>query len=74
MKYIRVSKEQNAVHLAKTQLRQIEPEGAKVREALDLLKEQAKNLELSAEETALLDSIREKLKTALPASYLRVAK
>lgn len=74
MKYIRVSKEQNAVHIAKTQLRQIEPEGAKVREALELLKEQAKNLELSAEETALLDSIREKLKTTLPASYLRVAK
>jgi len=74
MKYIRVSKEQNAVHIAKTQYRQIEPEGAKVREALELIKEQAENLELTAEEAALLESIRQKLKTTLPASYMRVAK
>jgi len=41
---------------------------------LELIKEQAENLELTTEETALLESIRQKLKTTLPASYMRVAK
>lgn len=74
MKYIRVSKEQNAVHIAKTQFHQIEPEGVKMRDALELLREHANTLELTAEEAALLDRIRQKIKTTLPASYLRIAK
>lgn len=74
MRYIRVTKEQNAVHIAQTQFFQMAPEGAKVHEALKLINDNAGNLELTTEELELLEKIKEKVKRLLPANHLRIAK
>ena len=74
MRYIRVTKEQNAVHIAKNQFFQIAPEGAKVHEALNLINDNASTLQLTPEELELLEGIKSKVKRLLPANHLRIAK
>ena len=73
MKYIKITDEQNAVHIAKTQYYQLNPDLAKIKEALQLLSNK-NEFDFSPSEIKLLDSIKDKIKAKRTFSPLRVAK
>ena len=73
MKYIKITDEQNAVHIAKTQYYQLNPDLAKIKEVLQLLSNK-NEFDFSPSEIKLLDSIKDKIKAKRTFSPLRVAK
>lgn len=73
MRYIKVTNEQNAVHIAKTQYYQMNPDLAKIKEVLQLLSNK-NEFDFSPSEMKLLDSIKDKIKAKRTISPLRVAK
>lgn len=73
MKYIKVSEEQNAVHVAKTQIFKLNPELATMSNGLQLLLNKANELELTEEQQKLLIDIKEKLK-ATSKTHLKIAR
>lgn len=75
MKYIKVTKEQNAVHIAQTQYYQMNPNLAKIKEALSILSNSDNNeYELTPEEIKTIEKIQSKVKAKRGTTPLRVAK
>ncbi|PTM11100.1 MAG: hypothetical protein DA408_14505 [Bacteroidetes bacterium] len=74
MKYIRVTKEQNAVAISKHEAYKLSPENAKVHELTVLAKQNAEKWGLTAKELEVLEGIRAKINKATTSSPLRIAK
>lgn len=72
MKYIRVTKEQNALALAKSEAHRLSPISAKVHEVAILAKQNAEKWGLTEEELQTLERIRAKVNKQTKGSALRV--